>query len=82
MTLETVNADGCILMTDVTELIRRVDRDVFPLCILLGMAVKASLETAARRRAITVVHGVITLMLQQIHVIAPHFIDWFYALLT
>jgi hypothetical protein len=82
MALETIRAHGGIAMACVAELPWGIDWYVAPVIVLLRMTCDTAFEAAFIFGPYAPAHGVIALVLEHIHVIAPHLIDWGHTLLT
>jgi len=82
MALETIRANGSITVAYIAELSWGIDRDVAPVIILLCMTGDTTLEAAGILRPYAPVHGVITLVLKHLHMVAPHLIHWGHTLLA
>ena len=81
MALETIDADGCKIMTRTAKMLRTGKGNRYRIRTIDRMAADAFLE-AVLLFAHAFQHGFIALVFEQVHVIAPHGIGVFNTALT
>mgnify|MGYP001823539985 FL=1 len=78
MTLETVNTDRRVSMTTAAEVIVTADPGIFVVLVRSDMTINA-FGQAVLLGSYAIMHGIVTLVKQVLHVIFPDVIEGFHA---